>query len=310
VTPEKIVGFLVGECLRGISSQTLRGRLAALRRYLLDNPGTPGASAATNAAASAVYTRTLGWLEKEFPGEVQRKNIFDDATLRKMRAFLDPFLRRGDLFALSTWSMLLLNCSLGCRNVHLRGRAFTWSQVTPLMMRDGTPTLAADLPYSKANRGRRDKQFDGVPVPRRSSDDRDLDAYLAFVRYASALGLTIDGTGSDAVFPSRHRLSGALKNAIEQDTPEHVQRADLRWILEQAGVPNVNGWGLHSPRRTAATRYLRLGVSPYTVMRQCGWASEKSLRIYDARLVDLAEEITAHEAGRTWAPAKAPRTRF
>jgi integrase len=54
-------------------------------------------------------------------------------------------------------------------------------------------------------------------------------------------------------------------------------------------------------RRTAATRMLRLGVKSYTVMRLCGWASEQSLRIYDARCEELADEVTAAERARAQA---------
>lgn len=302
VTEAKVVGFLVGECLRGRSSQTLKGTLSALLRHLVDGSGKGPTPAAATASARRRYSRTLHSLEKEFPGEVIRKNVFSDAVLRQILGYLAPFLGRGDLFAHGMWAMLLLNCAVGCRNVHLRGRAFTWSQVTWTALGDGGRTLVLDLPYSKMHRNLRDRQFDAVPVPRRAPQDRDLDAVGAFLRYAAWSGNEVTGTGAASVFPRRNRLNGLPKDAAQQHYDEDDARTDLRWVMAKAGIQHPNQWGLHSMRRTAATRYLSLGVDPYTVMRLCGWKSSLSLRIYDARLGELAEEVSACEAGRKRIP--------
>lgn len=296
VTPEKVCGFLLGECLRGVSSQTLAAKLGGLLRFLDDNNVVDRSDDALSAGARREYARCIQVLEKEFPGEVRRKRTFSDEDLRRIKLYLQPYLDKGGLFASGFWAQLLLACAVGSRHKNLRGRAFTWSQISTASLSDGSLTLVLDLPYRKMRRGLRDVQFDKVAVPRRDGADHDLDAVSAMEEYAVRCGVALGSSSSgDAVFPHRHKLSGLPSDPLLRDCSSHQARAEQLFVLEAAGFPEPKAYGLHSARRTAASRMLRLGVDGYTVMRICGWASVRSLATYDNRCTELAEEVMVAE---------------
>lgn len=296
VTEEKICGFLLGECLRGIGSQTLTSRVSRLLRFLDEHPEVDHAPAVASAGARREYARLIVQLQKEFPGEVRRKRVLTDDDLRRIKKYLQPFLDKDGLYAHGLWTLLLLNGAVGCRNKHMRGRAFTWSQIRTARLGGGSATLVLDLPYKKARKGLRDGQFDRVPVPRRAPADRDLDAVRAMRRYAALCGVGLGRSDSrDSVFPSRYKADGRPTDPLYRDCSYEWMRAALLDVLEKAGFPEPMEYGLHSLRRTSATRMLKLGVDGYTVMRICGWASVRSLSIYDDRCVELADEVSAAE---------------
>lgn len=320
ITAQKIRGFLVGECLRGVSSQRL-GTIAAVLLRHVQRPPSGGAGAevfdvdgdATSGPSWASYRTIIGRLQKEYPSEIKRRKTFSDGVLRRVRRYLAPFLAKGCLFAHSAWSMLLLNCAVGCRSKQLRGRAFTWSQVRLGRLDDGRPTVQLDLPFAKTTRAVRDRQRDVVAVPRRTSRDDDLDAVPAFLRYAALCGRSLGDTRGDAVavFVRRCRRSGLPAARGGDDYSYKSCLADLHWVLQQAGLRRVHRWGLHSMRRTAATRYLRLGVDAADVMRLCGWASSASLEIYNARPTSSADVVSAKEqaSAATGGPAPSKKRR-
>ena len=236
VTCEKVGGFLLSECLRGLSSHTLTARLSWLLRSLDTHPGVRCRSDVNSQTARREYMRHILALEKEFPGEIRRKEVFTDVSLRQLRAYLSPFLARDSLFAHGFWSMVLLNCAVGCRNKHLRGRAFTWSQMRRSKLGDGTETLILDLPYRKTSTGLRDAQFDAVPVPRRDGRDADLDAVPALARYATLCGKPVDGSGGGgSVFPHRFKKSGRPTDELLGGCSYQQGRRDLLTVLEAAG---------------------------------------------------------------------------
>ena len=296
MTPEKICGFLLGECLRGVSSQTLAAQVGRLLRFLDENSEVARSDDALSARARREYARCVQALEKEFPGEVRRKRTFSDEDLRRVKQYLQPYLDAGGLFAHGFWAQLLLACAVGSRHKNLRGRAFTWSQISTASLSDGTLTLVLDLPDRKTRRGLRDVQFDRVAVPRRDGADRDLDAVSAMEEYAVLCGVALGSSSSgDAVFPHRHKGSGLPSDPLLRDCSSHQARAAQLSVLEAAGFPEPKAYGLHSPRRTAASRMLQLGVEGYTVMRICGWASARSLATYDNRCTELVEEVMVAE---------------
>jgi len=296
VTQEKVCGYLLGECLRGIGSQSLAARVNWLLRYLDEHPKVDCAPAVTSAGARREYARLIAQLQKEFPGEVRRKRVLTDDDLRRVKKYLQPFLDKDGLYAHGLWTLLLLNVAVGCRNKYLRGRAFTWSQIHTARQGDGAATLVLDLPYQKTRKGRRDGQFDRVPVPRRLPADFDLDAVRAMKQYAALCGVRLGRSDSrDSVFPSRYKANGRPTDPLYRGCDYGWMRAAFLDVLEKAGFKQPMEYGLHSMRRTSATRLLKLGVDGYTVMRICGWASVRSLSIYDDRCVELVDEVSAAE---------------
>lgn len=132
-------------------------------------------------------------------------------------------------------------------------------------------------------------------------------------KYAVLCGVTLGSSSSgDAVFPHRLKGSGLPSDPLQRDCSSHQARATQLSVLEAAGFPEPKAFGLHSARRTAASRMLRLGVDGYTVMRVCGWASARSLATYDNRCTELAEEVMVAErrAKRKRATGRLFATRF
>jgi len=271
VTPEKVCGFLLGECLRGVSSQTLAAKLGGLLRFLDDNDVVDRSDDALSAGARREYARCIQVLEKEFPGEVRRKRTFSDEDLRRIKQYLQPYLDKGGLFASGFWAQLLLACAVGSRHKNLRGRAFTWSQISIASVSDGSLTLVLDLPYRKMRRGLRDVQFDKVAVPRRDGANRDLDASGTMEEYAVLGGVALGSISpGDAAFLHRHKGSGPPSYPLLRDCISHQARTAQLFVRQAAGFP--------SPRRTgytarAAPPRRACSGSAWTATRSCASAA-------------------------------------
>lgn len=282
-TADKILGFLYTELDRGVSNTHLGSTTSSLLAYFAAT-GSP-----LSAHATQLITAGRRLLEVEFPAEVRRARPLTDAALLRIRAFLDPYLRRGDLFALEWWALLTLGYGGLYRGCELLGSALDWSQVTYTRTRAGAWALIVDSPFRKTNKRSRDTDVDVHVVPPRS-DTPALDPYLAMKAYADAAGKRM-GVAGGPVFPARHKMTGAIARR-DAEYSDDAARSHLRWLIQKAGLPNPEAYGLHSMRRGGATMLLAAGVDWPSVKKLGAWKSDAA-ELYDARGADLADAIAA-----------------
>lgn len=304
VTVEKIYGFILYECLRGIKSHTLGAAVGSLLAYVslpeLDiDVGDVAAPAARRAIAGAVRSAAV-----EFPSEVERVLPIDDAVMLQVHAYLLPFLEDDNIWALQMWSIMTLAYATGLRSVNYLGRRLTPSQLRVVELKDGRSTSQWDVPYRKTKRSTRDREKDTVVAPRRPDtlEEQKLDHFRALQRYLSAVGIK-PGKGAQSIFPGRFK-NGNLRDYIYEAYDYGWFLDDLRWLLQKAGVRDNERYGSHSFRRGCATRLLGMGAAPSLVMKLCGWAAEESMRIYDARMLEVAEQVGDLELARQAGPAR------
>jgi hypothetical protein len=280
---DKVLGVLYAELDRGMSNSHLGSTATSLLAYFTAND-TP-----LSAMEVQLVKDGRRLLEVEFPSEVRRARPLTDAALLRIRAYLDPFLRRGDLFALAWWAMLTLGYGGLYRGCELLGPVLDWSQVTCTRTRAGAWSLVVDSPFRKTNKRTRDADVDVHVVPPRL-DVPALDPFLAMQAYASAAGKTM-GTAGGPVFPERLKRTGALARS-DGDYTDNAARGHLRWLISKAGLPDPNAYGLHSMRRGGATMLLAAGVDWPSVKKLGAWKSDAA-ELYDARGADLADSIAA-----------------
>ena len=278
----KVLGFLFTELDRGLSNTGMGSLVSALTSYFA-RAGYPLSDDEKSLVSDG---RRL--LEAEFPSEVRRARPLTDASLLRVRSYLDPYIRRGDLFALEWWALLSTGYAGLYRGGEVLGDALTWEQVTTIRTREGHPALVLDVPFRKASKNVRDKDVDVHVVPARPGSV--LDPYPAMKAYADASGARF-GTRSGPVFPLRSKMTG-LTARPDGAYPDGAARAHLRWLLEKAGVPEPSTYGLHSMRRGGATMLLAAGVDWASVKKLGAWRSNAA-ELYDARGADLADSITS-----------------
>lgn len=277
----KILGFLFTELDRGLSNSGMGTLVSALTTYFA-RAGYP-----LSDGEKSLISDGRRLLEAEFPSEVRRARPLSDASLLRVRSYLDPYIRRGDLFALEWWALLTTGYAGLYRGCEVLGGALTWEQVTSIRTRDGYMALVLDVPFRKASKNVRDKDVDVHVVPARPGSA--LDPYPAMKAYADASGARF-GTRSGPVFPLRFKKTG-LTARQDGAYPDGAARAHLRWLLEKAGVPEPSTYGLHSMRRGGATMLLAAGVDWASVKKLGAWRSNAA-ELYDARGADLADSIS------------------
>jgi len=221
-TADKILGFLYTELDRGISNTHLGSTASALLAYFTA-AGSPLSALDTQRVKAG---RRL--LEVEFPAEVRRARPLTDAALLRIRAYLDSFMRRGNLFALGWWAMLNLGYGGLYRGCELLGSALDWAQVTFTRTRAHAWALVVDSPFRKTNKRTRDADADVHVAPPRA-DEPLLDPFLAMQAYASAAGKKM-GEAGGPVFPAREKRSGAPARSDGEDT-DNAARSHLRWLI-------------------------------------------------------------------------------
>ena len=281
-TPDKVLGFLFAELDRGLSTVTLATSSSALLAYARQS------GAALDAAELAQIRQGVRVLNFEFPAEVRRASPLTDDAMRRVYIYLLLFLQRLDLWAVSWWALLCLGFSGLYRGGELLGDAMTWEQLTEVRLPDGSWAVSVDCPFRKTTKTTRDLDFDVGVVPPRSGQWAFLDAHAAIARLALASGHSW-GEGSSPVFSRRAKLTGEVTRS-DGGYPDGTARADLRWLLGQAGVADSERYGLHSMRRGGATYLLAAGAPWSEVKKLGGWRSD-ALQLYDARGADLAVSL-------------------
>ena len=289
VTADKLCGHVVTMFLNGLSPDTVSNYVSGVIKYAVTESLLQGVVDAVRAQVSGL--RRV--LETEFPGEKQRVLPLLDAELLQVHAYLRKFLDRGDLWAMGWWAMLLVMRDCCLRSNEALGGALTGRQLTRVQLSDGLPTIVLDVAFSKTHKAMRDREKDCVVISRRPKAPT-LDAYRALDAYLVRCSLPVGPTGaSTSVFPERFKTSGARRFPMTGDYPYQNALDDLRWLLGEAGVSRPLQYGLHSPRRGGATRYLAMGVRWDIVKRLGRWATDEALREYDARYLELAEAVTS-----------------
>jgi len=291
LTPEKVLGFALCECLRGISSSSLKATCISLESHVREEGWE---MSGWDTLAPSRIRRGLDALVHEFPTDVVRAKPMTDVIMRDVRAYLEPYLARGDLYALMWWAMLSVAYAGCLRSIEFLGDALTPQQVR-VTHGPGGSMLELDLPFRKTHRNVRDEESDRVTLPPRRRADADLDALPAMQAYAVAAGIDL-GTGPAPMFVRRRR--SAPCGEVPERKPGYQYQtslSELRWILGKEGLQAAEGarFSLHSLRRGGATRLLEIGVQWDIVKKLGGWAADTSLSNYDARGRALAASVTA-----------------
>lgn len=295
LTPEKALGFGLGECLRGISTSNLGQTLKALVGHAEDEGyATDGWDPAARRRVAA----GVAALKTDFPAEIIRAAPMTDAVMRQVRRYLQPYLNRGDLYATMWWSMLTAAYAGLLRSIEFLSDALTPSQVY-LEDGDGGWMLGLFLPFRKPSRTELDRESDHITLPRRPAAEADLDPLPAMQAYAAAAGITL-GVGTGPLYV-RRRKDGTEwplpRQAADARQPQGLQYpqalSELKQLLAAAGVADADAYSWHSFRRGMATKLLAMGVPWDVVKKLGGWASDESMSNYDARGRAVAAAVHA-----------------
>ena len=179
---------------------------------------------------------TLAALALQHPRELAAPDALKESEVRQVLDHLAPYLRRGDVFALSWAAYLTAAVGCGRRGASLRGDDLRWRQVT----RSGGQ-LHLFLPWDKTHKKDLNRARDTVVVP--APTDPALNALAAVERYAAAVGAVL-GSGDEAVFPRRHR-SGLVasvhfsSSACSRDFRKLMADRGGWKVLEQEQPPRV-----------------------------------------------------------------------
>jgi len=291
VTPEKVMGFALGECLRGMSTRQLPDAVGSLLRHAEEEELAMGG---WTAKSRRRVDGVVALLCEEFPAEVIRARPLTDEVLRQVRAYLAPFLDRGDRWALMWWALLTLSYAACLRSIEYLQGALTAAQISVVTLPcSGRQALCLDLPFSKGRRNVRDGERDRVAVPRRSDADQDIDAFPAVQAYMAAVGHRI-GVSERALFEPRNRTTGDPKDPLFGVYKYSTAMRDLRWLLHAAGVADADAFSTHSMRRGGATLLLSIGTPWKSVKRIGRWASDDAMDNYDARVAAVAAEASSY----------------
>ena len=318
LTPEKVLGFALGECLRGISTLYLLKRLTALRTYAI---GNGLAMQGWNSRSLSEIKAGAAALRRDFPAEVIRSLPMTDEVMRRVLAYLQPYMIEGELYALMWWSMLTLAYAGCLRSVSFLAGALTLSQMRVTVNAAGKRRLEAHVCWRKMSRNVKDRDRDWLTVPGRGGEDADLDALTALETYAAAAGLTL-GVGSTPLYDRRRRNGNLwpqkqrLMLAVGKVSPAGAAPAssatrrsgprvgylypaalkEFKWLLRASAVPDAAEYAWHSLRRGCATRLLAAGAPWDVVKKLGGWASDAAMENYDARGSAVADAVEHFQA--------------
>lgn len=280
VTEEKLGGVLFYEVdVAGHAAHALPTFLSGLKAL---------AQARGDWALSELeYSRLRGSvsvLERMYPGAVERLAPMRDEVLIAVRAYLAPYLARRELYALQWWAMLTLGYAACLRSVELL--SLCGEQLRVIRLPGAAPgggsmeALRIHNPLRKATLLKADANVDVTVVPgRRKPAGAELDALAAIKAYAERAGIVLGSMASSGrMFPRRRQSDGAV---LSPAYGEALARADLRSLLQRAGVANPAGFGLRSLRSGGATYYLGTGMTWTDVSRIGGWTSAGGMAPYD-----------------------------
>lgn len=295
VTTTMLSGVLLARAaLDRVSVKTLGGFLSNVRAACCD----------LRKATWAVSEEDYRWLRRAllpelalmYPYKIDRVRPLTLGVLRRVEAHLRPYLEADDPFCVQMWAIMCLSFGGLLRSIdYCDKRALLrndqlWIEEN---VEDGDglvegDVLAADLPFRKNAKGERDTDFDTVYVPECQADGGVYGALAAMRHHLSLSGREIGGDDG-FVF---HRVSRTAGGEVLGDKYTYDQvLKDFRWVLEQAGVPNSDEYGLHSPRSGGATYLLGLGVEWDVVKRLGCWRADASMEQYDRRATLVAATI-------------------